>query len=110
MKLLPQKFTKKGYKHTLIKREDKVALYKRQSVENSKCTHFEVVIITTHNGTTIEGNYIEPGELYPSTSQWGEKGWTCSTLEQAESRFVQTKKRVKQQEANAAKKKTNKKK
>jgi hypothetical protein len=101
MKLLPQKFTKKGYKHTLIEREDDVALYKRQRVENSKVIHYEVVIITSHNGTTIEGNYIEPGELYPSSSQWGERGWTCITLEQAETRYKAVKKWVK----NAAAKK-----
>ncbi len=96
MKLLPQKFVKKGYKHTLIEREGDVALYKRQSTENSKVFHYEVVIITSHNGTTIEGNYIEPGELYPSSSQWGERGWTCVTLEQAEARYKTTKKWVKE--------------
>lgn len=108
MKILPQKFTKKGYKHTLIKREDDVALYKRQTLENSKIFHYEVVIITSHNGTTIEGNYIEPGELYPSTSQWGDKGWTCTTLERAEEKFNEVKKRIKTLEAKAAKKKLNK--
>jgi hypothetical protein len=95
MKSLPLKFVKKGFRHTQIKREDDVALYKRQSVENSKVFHFEVVIISSHNGTTIEGNYIEPGELYPSSSQWGDKGWTCSTLELAENRFKEVQKRVK---------------
>jgi hypothetical protein len=94
MKSLPLKFVKKGFKHTQIKREGDVALYKRQSGENSKVFHFEVVIISSHNGTTIEGNFIEPGELYPSSSQWGDKGWTCITLEDAEKRFKTTQKRV----------------
>jgi hypothetical protein len=108
MKLLPQKFTKKGYKHLLVKREDNVAIYKRSSVENSKIVHYEVIIITSHNGTTIEGNYIEPGELYPSTSQWGEKGWTCLNLEKAEERFKEVKKKIKVLEAKAVKKKLSK--
>lgn len=96
MKLLSQKFVKKGYKHTLIERDGDVALYKRQSAENSKVFHYEVVIITFHNGTTIDGNYIEPGELYPSSSQWGDRGWTCTTLEEAEVRFKNTLKKVKE--------------
>lgn len=106
MKLLPQKFTKKGYRHTQLKREDNVALYKRQSLENSKIFHFEVVVITAHNGTTIEGNYIEAGELYPSTSQWGDKGWTCQTLIRAEEKFLEVKKRLKDLEKKAQIKKS----
>lgn len=95
MKSLPLKFVKKGFRHTQIKRERDVALYKRQSLENSKVFHFEVVVISSHNGTTIEGNYIEPGELYPSSSQWGDKGWTCISLEAAEEKFKNVQKHVK---------------
>jgi hypothetical protein len=95
MKKVPEKFVKKGFKHTQIKREGCVALYKRSMVDSTRdITHYEVVIITPHNGVTIEGNYIEPGELYPSSSQWGEKGWTQSTIEDAEKKFNVVKKRV----------------
>jgi len=96
MKTLPEKFVKKGYKHILYKREGNLALYKRHSVSNSKRVHYEGVIITTHNGISIEGNYIEPGELYPSTSQWGIMGWTLSTLERAEIWFDGMKKQLKE--------------
>ena len=95
VKALSQKFIKKGFKHQLIKREGDVALYKRSSVEFSKSVHYEVVIITSHNGITINGNYIEPGELYPSSSQWGDKGWTFTTLEAAEEGFKITLKKQK---------------
>lgn len=95
MKKVPEKFIKKGFKHILVKREANLALYKRHMVESTRnTTHYEVVIITVHNGVTIEGNYIEPGELYPSTSQWGEKGWTHSSLEEAEKKFQQVKKKL----------------
>jgi hypothetical protein len=104
MKLLAEKFVKKGFKHHLIKREGDVALYKRHLAESSKHVHYEVVIISSHNGIEIDGNYIEPGELYPSTSQWGNMGWTCSTLDQAEVRFKKTLKQV----AQAAKNKESK--
>jgi len=109
MKLVPEKFIKKGFKHLLLKREENVAIYKRHPVTSSRNPHFEVVIISSHNGITIDGNYIEPGELYPSGSQWGNMGWTCNTIEAAESRFETAKKTAAQavltKEANIKKKK-----
>lgn len=100
MKTIPDKFIKKGFKHSLIKREENVAIFKRHSSESNKKFHYEVVIISSHNGITINGNYIEPGELYPSSSQWGEMGWTCQTMEQAEKRFKQAKKQAAQTKKN----------
>ena len=103
MKTIPEKFTKKGYKHILVKREENVAIFKRHSVSSSKKYHYEVVIISSHNGITINGNYIEPGELYPSSSQWGDVGWTCLDLEAAERRFEYAKKQVQQSKENKEK-------
>lgn len=100
MKMLPEKFTKKGFKHTLMKREGNVALYKRNIINVSR-PHYEVVIITTHDGIKIGENYIEPGELYPSTSQWGNMGWTYNILEEAEEKFL----KVLEQLATSEKKK-----
>jgi hypothetical protein len=104
MKILAEKFTKRGFKHTLVKREGDVAIYKRCAVESLKRFHYEVVIITRHDGISIEGNYIEPGELYPSGSQWGFMGWTCSTEEDAEKRFQKTKIQLKESQENKEKK------
>ena len=105
MKLLPEKFTKKGFKHVLIKREGRVALYKRYQQESIKTLHYEVVVISQHNGIHIEGNYIEPGELYPSTSQWGSFGWTFgkNQLEQAEEKFLVVQKQLLESESKKAK-------
>ena len=104
MKTIAEKFTKKGFKHALLKREGDVAIYKRNAVESPKRFHYEVVIITRHDGISIEGNYIEPGELYPSGSQWGTMGWTCSTLEEAEKRFSNTQIQLKESLENKVKK------
>jgi hypothetical protein len=104
MKILAEKFTKKGFKHVLFKREGDVAIYKRCPIESLKRIHYEVVIISRHEGISIEGNYIEPGELYPSGSQWGTMGWTCSTLEEAEKRFERTKIQLKESQENKIKK------
>lgn len=96
MKLIAEKFTKKGFRHSLHKREGDVAIYKRSPVESPKRIHYEVVIISRHDGISIEGNYIEPGELYPSGSQWGSMGWTCSTVEDAEVLFEKVKEQYKE--------------
>jgi hypothetical protein len=31
--------------------------------------------------------YIEPSETYPSTSEWGTKGFTYKTIEEAELKY-----------------------
>jgi hypothetical protein len=104
MKILPEKFVKRGFKHTLVKRQGNVAIYKRIQIETAQKPHYEVVIITSHNGITIEGNYIEPGELYPSTSQWGLSGWTYNQLEDAQEKFEKTLKQVERAAKNKEKK------
>jgi hypothetical protein len=103
MKVLSEKFTKKGFKFTCIKREEDLAIYKRYIIGSPKTTHYEVVVITSHNGIMIGKNFIEPGELYPSSSQWGDKGFTCSTIDAAERKFSQLKKN-KQLKINSPKK------
>lgn len=95
MKTLPIKFSKKGFKHLQLQREGDVALYKRSSIEFPKSVHYEVVIISSHDGISINGNFIEAGELYPSSSQWGDKGWTYTSLELAEAGFSKALKRHK---------------
>lgn len=106
MKPLPEKFIKKGFKHQLYKREGKVAIYKRHHTECIKSLHYEVIIINSHNGIYIEGNYIEPCELYPSGSQWGAFGWTFSKkdLDKAEAKFASLKKQLSESEKRKQKK------
>jgi hypothetical protein len=94
MKKVPEKFSKKGFKHVLIKREESVALYKRKSEESGHNWHYEVVIIAVHDGTYINGNLIEAGEIYPSTSQWGMMGWTYNDINMAEKKFSKVLKKV----------------
>jgi len=40
---------------------------------------YEVIVIQSHNGRTIAGNYCEPAEYPPSNEQWGSKGWSYRT-------------------------------
>jgi len=100
MKKLSEKFIKKSFRHVLVKREGDVAIYKRRHIENTGRWHYEVVVITSHDGTYINENLIEASEIYPSTSQWGLMGWTHTTIEEAEKRFLLTLKRVQTSEEN----------
>ena len=75
MKILETTFTKKGFVHTLLQRNGNVAVYRRQKI-GGKAVQFETVIIGSHNGYEIGGVKVEPAETYPSSEQWGAKGFT----------------------------------
>lgn len=88
MKVLPLEFTKNGYKFKQIKRTGAIALYKKTPFSTSNFG-YEVIIITSHNGYNLGGSFIEPSETYPSSSLWGQKGWTYmySQPDKAEKKF-----------------------
>lgn len=86
MKILPKKFDKKGFTYTQVKRVGDKAIYE-QTKKGHESTSFEVVKINRHNGYELGGQKIPPGEAYPSTSQWGNAGWTFQTLQLAEAKF-----------------------
>lgn len=90
MRKLSKNFRQKGFNFSQIKREDNKAIYKR-SKPGSKHISYEVILISSHNGYELGGQYIEPAETYPSSSQWGVKGFTCTSLERAEVRFKKLK-------------------
>ena len=86
MRKLDKSFKHKGFNFSQIKRINNKALYKKTSIKGTSIS-YEVIIISSHNGYELAGTYIEPAETYPSTSQWGTKGWTCVSLEEAEAKF-----------------------
>jgi hypothetical protein len=92
MKKLEKFFTKKGFAYTEIKRVGNKAIYKQvhEEIQEAK-PHYEVIVIKSHDGYEIAGNKIPPGEVYPSTTQWGVLGWTYVDLEDAENKFKQLK-------------------
>jgi hypothetical protein len=89
MKKLEDIIRKKGFIYTLVKRSGNVAIYEQQmeGITNPQ-THYEVVVISRHNGIKIANNYLPPSELYPSSSQWGNTGWTYQSKNEAESKFA----------------------
>lgn len=67
-------------------REGNIAIYERARV-GSDISHFEVIVITSHDGYEIGGAKIEASEVYPSSASWGTYGWTFSDLESAEAKM-----------------------
>ncbi len=82
MKILEKNFTYKGFEHSQILREGNIAIYK-QKLQSGITEKFEVIIIESHNGYEIAGQKFPPSEMYPSSTQWGVKGFTLLTYEDA---------------------------
>lgn len=92
MKTIKKEFVRSGFIHKQIKREGDVAIFYRTKPEYSN-GHYEVIKISRHNGYKMGTAYIEAAETYPGASLWGLQGWTCRTLENAEEKYQEIKKR-----------------
>lgn len=86
MKTLPLSWTRSGFTHQVIRREGMVALVRRQHRDVSDL-HWEVVKIRVHPERLLQERRIEAGEAYPSSEQWGKRGWTYKSLENARAKF-----------------------
>jgi len=70
-----------------LKREGDIAIYSRTTKAGR--ISYEIIKIHRHNGYTLGGQYVEPSETYPGSSQWGKVGFDAMTLERAEEKFNQ---------------------
>ena len=89
----PKQFEDNDFRRTQVCREGNVAIYKQEPVRLSYGPYYEVVVIEWKNRCEIKGpkgqiNVIEAGEHYPGNSQWGQKGWTYKSLEEAEKKMT----------------------
>jgi hypothetical protein len=94
MKILEKKFTYKNFEHVQLFREGNLAIYS-QKIAGGKSEKFEVIIIDSHNGYEIAGQKFPPSEMYPSSNQWGVKGFTLLTYEDAMDKINVLKKKLK---------------
>ena len=92
MKTIKKDFVRCGFIHKQIKREGDVAIFFRTKPEYFN-GHYEVIKISRHNGYKMGTGYIEAAETYPGASLWGLQGWTYLTLEKAEEKYQEIKKR-----------------
>lgn len=90
MKILEETFISKGFKHSIVKREGDVAIYKKTLDEpDSEAFTYETIAIKRHNGYEIAGIKMPPAEMYPSNTQWGDWAYTSTSIEDANKRFTQ---------------------
>jgi hypothetical protein len=74
------KYKRNGIEWNIINRINNIAVAESER-------GYEVIIVQSHNGRTIAGNYCEPAEYPPSNEQWGSKGWSYSLLVDANEKF-----------------------
>jgi hypothetical protein len=84
---LPAVIRKAGFELTMIKRLDRVAIY-RQHLPGGNPDHdaYEVILPQVRN-TNHEGRPVEPYEGYPAAESCGKKGWTVTDLAKAVQRL-----------------------
>ena len=75
MTTLSPLFTKSGFTFEQVERRGNLAVF-RKAKKSGKSASFETVKITSHDGYTIAGVAIPPGECYPSSEKWGTHGFT----------------------------------
>ncbi len=91
-KTLETDFTKNGFRLRQIRREGDVAIYHKVALQGNvhPVTYdvgFETIVVSRHDGYEIGGVKVEPAETYPSSEQWGQKGWTYKTLLEADNKY-----------------------
>jgi hypothetical protein len=82
MKILEKELTHKGFNYKQLYRDGKFAIYE-QTKDNYDLKKYEAIVIESHNGYEIAGIYCPPSEMYPNASQWGDKGFTLDTFDEA---------------------------
>jgi hypothetical protein len=83
-KLLPTQFRRDGFDYQQIGREGDAAIYKQMRMgdsNNSVC--YEVIRIRRREGFQIDGRFVEPAEIYPTSEAWGVDGFTFTDKDRA---------------------------
>jgi len=107
MKKIEKSFVSKGFEFKQVLRDGDMAIYEKHA-PGSKCSSYELIHITSHNGYVIAGNKIPPSEVYPGDSQWGTYGWTYTTLKDAKAKLDEKLEFIKKNKENKKTKKTKK--
>src|SRR6266436_3324001 len=72
-------FTDTTFRYDQIERQGNIALF-TQTHKESGIVRFEVICIETKPAYTFpDGRHYPEREVYPSSTQWGKKGWTFFT-------------------------------
>ena len=79
MKTLTQ-YTKHGITRSVLHRSGNIAIFSSER-------DYEVITIQSHDGRVIAGNECPAAEYPPSSEQWGTKGWTYRTIDEALAKY-----------------------
>jgi hypothetical protein len=83
-KRLPTQFRRDGFDYRQIAREADVAIYEQTwSGCSNPSVCYEVVRIRRREGFQINGRFVEPAEVYPSSDAWGTDGFTVTDKDAA---------------------------
>lgn len=84
--ILPLEFTRNGWNHVQIMRAGHACVYRRW--RDGGKPHLEVILVTRTKETEFPPGVIRPaGERYPSSEDWGSKGWTYNHESDAMKKF-----------------------
>ena len=90
MRKLPPEIIDRGFTYTQLKRNKYYALYSQTRIGFKEPWAWEVItIVNTKRDKTAWGNTFEAGEYYPASADWGNRGWTYTTLAGAEERYAE---------------------
>jgi hypothetical protein len=81
-KPLPVELHRGGFNYKQIACEGDAAIYE-QRWRGSDNVCYEVIHIRRHDGKYIAGQWLEPSEFYPSSSEWGVHGFTLTNKDTA---------------------------
>jgi hypothetical protein len=83
-KLLDRHFQRGEFSFKQLVRQGDLAIYSQTWRGCSEPSIvFEVVCVRRHNGKVIKGQWFEPSEFYPSSSEWGKYGFSFTPKDAA---------------------------
>src|SRR5262249_10563317 len=80
---LPTVIHKAGFELTMIRRIDRMAIYRQHLLGGNPNQDAYEVILPQVRATNHKGEAVEPYEGYPAAESWGKKGWTFTSLGKA---------------------------
>ena len=85
---IPNEWTREGWQYRVIKRQG-LAVIAEKARQGSDRISYEVALLRIEKPVEFPPGVFRPlRESYPTSNDWGSRGWTCMTREQAERRFL----------------------
>jgi len=87
--MLKTQFRKFGSEYRLIERKGCVAILEvtYPNISEDKVVGCDVCLIKFRGENAIDGRTINADEAYPSSSEWGKKGFSYQTYDTAKGKF-----------------------